>query len=350
MNAGRTHWWNRYVPAHINNPFRLVYRLLSSGNRAARSAMLQAAAGFGLMPIDLLLRRRERRLYASAQPPHKPVIIVVGPPRSGTTLVAQYLINTFDVCYLNNLTALFPKSPITANVLFGRMAKLGAGDYDAFYGKSRGLSGANDGLHIWDRWLGSDRDRVPEQLQGDALRTMPQFFGALEAHYGIPLVNKVNRLNTCANLVADCLPGAWFICLKRDPLYLAQSLYVAREQISGDLDTPYGTLHSGAARGDPVEDVCRQVAYHEGQASRQQALLGRERFSVVEYEEFCKRPADFARSIAAQHPVLRLRDAQPPNATEFGVSRKSKLPERILDQMKESLSNLETSKVSLRLF
>jgi hypothetical protein len=120
--------------------------------------MYQAAAGFGLMPLDLLLRGRERRLCAVAPPSVKPIIIVVGPPRSGTTLVAQYLINTFDVCYLNNLTALFPNSPITANVLFGRMARLGAGDYDAFYGKSRGLSGANDGLYIWDRWLGSDRD------------------------------------------------------------------------------------------------------------------------------------------------------------------------------------------------
>ncbi len=302
------------------------------------------------MPVDLVLRRRERRLYAAAPPPVKPIIIVVGPPRSGTTLVAQYLINTFDVCYLNNLTALFPKSPITASILFGRVARLKAGDYDAFYGKSRGLSGANDGLYIWDRWLGSDRDQVPGTLQGDAPRTMPQFFGALEAHYGLPLVNKVNRLNTCADLVAKLLPNAWFICLRRDPLYLAQSLYVARDVIAGDLDTPYGTRHSGATPGDPIEDVCRQVVYHEEQARRQQALLGSMRFSVLSYEDFCDRPADFARSVEAQHPALRRRDAREPDPAAFGISRQSKLPDSVLNRMKDTLRNLATEEVSLRSF
>jgi hypothetical protein len=163
-------------------------------------------------------------------------------------------------------------------------------------------------------------------------------------------VNKVNRLNTCADLVAEWLPNAWFICLRRDPLYLAQSLYVARDVIAGDFDTPYGTRHSGATPGDPIEDVCRQVIYHEAEARRQQALLGPTRFSVVSYEEFCRRPADFARSIEAQHPALRRRSAVEPGPTEFGVSRQSKLPDSVLVQMKNTLQNLDTAEVSLRSF
>ena len=54
-------------------------------------------------------------LYAKARAPRHPIIIVVGPPRSGTTLVAQTLTHYLNLTYFNNVTSLFPRSPICGN-------------------------------------------------------------------------------------------------------------------------------------------------------------------------------------------------------------------------------------------
>jgi hypothetical protein len=316
-----------------------VFKLISSPNSAARSALLMAVAGLLLIPFDYLLKPWERRIYARATKPNKPLIIVVGPPRSGTTLVAQYLINQFSVGYLNNLTSLFPRSPIAANRLFMSADRFRRGDYRAFYGKSRRLSGANDGLYIWDRWLGQDRHQVPKTLLNDGA-SMSKVFGALTDFVDRPIVNKVNRLNTCAELVVDEIENVSFVCLHRDPLFLAQSLFLARTEILGDVDSPYGTEHDNRHLDDPIEDVCQQVMFHEQCARKQQQILGEERFTIISYESFCENPEAFAQAIAARVPALELRSDGTAEEAEFRASRKRKMESDDFDRMRSRLKAL----------
>ena len=56
-----------------------------------------------------------------------------------------------------------------------------------FYGRTSGFAGRNDGLHIWDRWLGNDRYRPPTRLEPAAADDMRRFFGAFEAASGAAL-------------------------------------------------------------------------------------------------------------------------------------------------------------------
>ena len=55
-----------------------------------------------------------------------------------------------------------------------------------------------------------------------------------------PILVKNNNLNACASLVADVFQQAVFICMTRDPRFLAQSLLQARVNIHGGEDFPYG--------------------------------------------------------------------------------------------------------------
>ena len=280
----------RYAPSVSADPLELTLRLLRSGNPAARSALGMALAGLALSPLDAALARRERRLCGSAPAPRLPILLVCGAPRSGTTLLAQFLVNRLDVGYVNNLASLFPKAPIAANRLFGVSARRGGGGYDAFYGRSTGLSGVNDALFVWDRWLGSDREAVPSDIPAEARADMSRFFGALQRHTSRPIVNKANRLFTCASLVASSLPTATFVCLRRDPVMLAQSLLLARDEITGDRARAYGVRHDDPVPDDPIEDVCRQVEFYERRIEAQARALGPERFIVVGYEAFCAAP------------------------------------------------------------
>jgi len=345
MNVPKGRWWQKYVPGYARNPFRLAWRLLTEKKPAARSALFMAAAGIAVTPFDALFALKERRIYEQMSKPRRPIVLVCGPPRSGTTLVAQYLINNLDVCYLNNLTSLFPRSPIYANRLLGKWIRNKKGDYEAFYGKSRSLSGSNDALYIWDRWLGSNREIVPDRLDSGPGQQMRQFFAAVEDLYNRPIVNKVNRLNTCANLVAEYLSNVQFVCVMRAPLFLAQSLYVARNEIMGDLSSAYGVEHHPRS-SDPVEDVCLQVIFHEHQAQRQLDLLGPKRFSLISYEQFCQNPQGLLEHLSHEHAELTLRVENNPPATSFSVSDKRRLPESIFEQMRECLRELGAGRIT----
>jgi hypothetical protein len=123
---------------------------------------------------------------------------------------------------------------------------------------------------------------------------MAAFFGALEFMTTRPFAGKNNALNASAHLIADVLPTSRFICLERDRLGLAASLYRARLQIQGTTDIPYGLMPAERpAREDPIEDICRQVLFHEALARKQVERLGPKRFWVVKFEDVCRDPGAF---------------------------------------------------------
>lgn len=288
---------HRFVPAHLHDPVGLTRRLLRSGDPAARFAMLSAALGVLAFPLDAVLAVMERRRLRAASGPRRPMILICGPPRSGTTLLAQTLIRTLPVAFVNNLTAIFPRAPLTANRLFLRGPQRREVDFRSYYGRSRHWWGPNDGLHLWDRWVGRDRRRLPAQLEPVAADGMRRFFGAMEEQYGMSVLAKNNSLIGYAHLVAPVLPTARFLCLTRDPVFLAQSLLRARRDIHGRDDVPYGLAPD--RRGvDPIEDVCRQVRHHESLVRSQQARLGEERFRTVAYEDLCADPAAIATRVS----------------------------------------------------
>src|SRR5262249_45460471 len=99
---------HRYVPAHFHDPVGLALRLVGTGDPAAWFAMGAAAAGVAAAPLDAALSPLERRFVAKAAargPARHPLILICGPPRSGTTIVYQTLINHLPLAYFSNLTA-----------------------------------------------------------------------------------------------------------------------------------------------------------------------------------------------------------------------------------------------------
>lgn len=301
-----------FVPAGLHDPVGLARRLLRSRDPAALFALRAAALGPLLLPVDLLLTPAERARYRSAQPPTRPIIVVCGCARSGTTVAVQLLMHSLRVSHFTNLTCVFPRAPLTAEATIGRWLSPATPSLHNFYGRTTGWMGSNDGLQIWDRWLGADRSRVPAALAPGAREAMVAFFGARERQTGRATLTKVNALNTCAHLVAEALPTARFICIERSRVGLAMSLLKARMEMHGRADVPYGLVRPGARQtADPVESVCRQVLFHEEASRAQQEKLGSARFQLVRLEDIGRDPEGFvdriARDFLGERPA-RLRE------------------------------------------
>lgn len=344
---------SKVIPSNFTNLWGLAKKLLLAKNPAGRAAMFYAVIGLIMMPVDWLLKFFEQQLYRKSSIAEYPQIFVCGPPRSGTTLVAQVLIKHLPVYYFNNLTSIFPNSPITSNKVFGRLARKGSSaiTFKSLYGRTVNMWSPNDALYLWDRWTGVDRDKLPKNISPKNQNKMRRFFAAVEKFSGKPLVNKNNKLNTYANLVAAVLNKAYFICLDRDPVYLAQSQLIASRFIHGDESIPYGVKFDIDQNSlekesfDPVDQVCNQVLRHKEVMRQQESLIGKDRFIVVPYEDFCAEPAKWVSEISNRVLGRDIdTEALKKNLKPFQISNRRKLEPDIFSRIE---SNFEKIRVTL---
>ena len=64
----------------------------TSRNRTALDALALAATRIGATPVDAALARREaRRLHPPEPQTDRPMLVVIGGPRTGSTLIYPYL-------------------------------------------------------------------------------------------------------------------------------------------------------------------------------------------------------------------------------------------------------------------
>ena len=275
--------------SHFDDPIGLARRVWSNGGRHGRMSMVYAAISASATPLDIGLEPIERRLTIGASPSSS-MVIVCGPPRSGTTIMSYLLTIASGSSYVTNLMDMFPRAPLAASKTFRCRPDTRRVPLTSFYGRTAGIAAPSDGLRLWDKWVGGDRSRPNPDVLLSNRDAVVGFFGGLEEWLQKPVVTKNNSVNSIASAVASVLPTARFVCMERQPVPLARSLLVARTRLHGNLDKPYGVSPLGPVLGDPISDVARQVRFHQDLAMTAEAALGSSRFRTVSYEELCSRP------------------------------------------------------------
>lgn len=342
----------------FKDPVGLVSRMIRSRDSGATFALTRAALELLVTPIDLALQPFERRLVAAAQGSPLPIVQVVGPPRSGTTMAYQVLGHSLPYAYFDNLNSLFPRSAITAGRLFGVSKRRPGPQTRSYYGNTAGLRGANDAFHVWDRWLGEDRSRVVDPLPTSVQEDMQRFFRAWFAHFPRPLLTKHNQNLLCMETLAKALPSTIFVVVARDPVYTAQSLLIARERIQGDRRIPWG-LGATASRApdvisDPVLDVAIQVRTIFSSLREQVRTTSAERILCVRYADFCKAPGRWAdevhRLVGRQWPEAARLQRHAIEATELDNENRVRIPADEFQRLERLLADERDEFESGRLF
>lgn len=352
---------SRFVPAHVNDPFGLVRRMLASGKKAASFTLWLTALGVLLTPLDKILQFVEQRLIkrgdgkrgdgrdeeaATTDNRPGPFLFVCGPARSGTTLMYQVLADNLDVTYARNLTVLFSRSPVLASRLFARRdGRAEHRNYENYYGKTSGMQAPSEANHLWNQWIDADSSGFRTRLTPAGAARMKDFLTRFSLSEKLPVICKNNNANAFADTIDAHLDNCHFICLRREPVYLAQSLLRAREEINGNIEQSYGVVDTddSAPTSDPVVQVAKQVRYLDRLAEEQQARIGKDRFWIVAYEDFCRDPGALVERVRTD--VL----GQPPRSGEEAVhippfestNRQSDVD--LLTRIKQALQDVPTA-------
>lgn len=295
---------------NFEDPLGLVLRMLKSKNKAAYSALIREGVRLGASPLDQLLSFFERRQHKNASESRHPMILVVGAPRSGTTLVYQALAHFLDVTYPSNGSGLFNKSPLTAALIQKKLVRKLKPSFENYYGQTSRLSDCNDAFDLWNRWLGEDRYHPKSELTDEQSTQMRNFFDTWMNAFDKPFLNKNNRNAFAIKVLARHLPNAKFVVVRRNPVCVAQSLIVARKKIQGNESIGWGLNSSSTiGKSDPlayVDDVCSQIQTIDDEMDSQLMTVDSDRVINVTYEGFCNSPQQTIAAVAAKFEGLRL--------------------------------------------
>ncbi len=280
-----------------------------------------------LAELDRDLTGAVDRLPADLEHPRLPAVFVVGCPRSGTTLMYQWLAATGLFTYPTNFVSRFPTAPwigeriqlLLTDPDYDFHGELGGGEgtvadrFSSRLGKTTGLTAPHEFWYWWRRFLPARETHAlsPRDLATVDTGGLLRELAAWEAVRDRPLAMKGLILNWNLPWLADLLPDAVFIHLRRDPFFTMQSLLAARRDFSGDTRRWYSfrppEFHDLQDK-DPAQQVAGQVLFTDQAVSEGLADLPSHRVIRVAYEDFCRHPKDvyerlLASLAAAGYPV-----------------------------------------------
>lgn len=277
-------------------------------------------------------------------------LFIIGPPRSGTTLVYQSICHSLEVAYPTNLMVDYglDRGPSICRILHGACGKLPHRRRDAFssdYGATKGLAAPSEAGPIWNRWFCKDTHYTPEGvLDAGARRAVYRSVANMERVFGAPFVNKNVKHSVRIRALVEVFSDAIFLEVTRDPLMAAQSIFLARSK-------RFRSSRWWSVKPKESEDLvglslakqaAAQVFYIRRCIAQDRERVGSERFFSVAYEAFCRAPnaelERIAKFMAARGAPAGFEKALPDS---FPCACGPAVPEETSEEMRRFLSKLD---------
>ncbi len=245
-----------------------------------------------LSPLISIFEKKKIRKYGSQPSQYSPVFII-GVPRSGTTILYQLVTQFFNVTYFNNFVNLSRE-----NLYFGCWLshKIFKGEshnsYVSNYGntKESGLMAPSEIGNFWYRWIPKDQIIVDENsVSIEDKRAITKNINSIINRYRKPLIIKNLYFALRIRLIKVLFPSAKFIYLRRDRLYVAQSIYLARIKNSKNPKSEWWSLNFPGYKSLltlPIEEqIAQQIYQLENLIQKELSEICHENIMEIKYEE-----------------------------------------------------------------
>jgi LPS sulfotransferase NodH len=243
-------------------------------------------------------------------PPSRfPLILLVGAPRTGTTLFMQWLQESGRIGVPTNLISRFYAAPafglMVQRLLFDPRYRyrseldLESASSERFasdLGKTAGPLGHNSFFYFWRQYFPLTEsarlaDDELEKVDGPGLKRAIDSFAA---ELGTPLAMKGYLVQFHLRLLEAVLGRVLFVHLTREPVAVIHSILAARRRAVGREDRWWGCRPPGAAAlagREPVDQVAGQLALTQRSIRAELVEIPSAKQLEVSYEELCDRPS-----------------------------------------------------------
>lgn len=253
-----------------------------------------------------------------------PPMIIVGPPRTGSTLFYQYLTQYYVTSYISNLASVFYKCPVFVTNIFYNRYNSKRSIYNEI-GLIDGLFSPSEAAKVFESWFSKEFYR---QSELNYLRTS---MSILTNKLGGPFVAKNMNNSMRITNILNIFPDALFIHLTRDPIYNAQSILNARKSMYGSTKVWWSTkpLEYDQIINKPAyEQVLYQVKYINKYVLN--SLKKNSNYIHIRYEKFCDNPLMHMEMISEWYKqsgvyLEKKKDSAPANLKSFN---RIKLPDK----------------------
>lgn len=212
-------------------------------------------------------------------------IFIIGAPRTGSTLLFQLLLSTFRFAYITNLASFFYTAPTLVTKLgypfFGRYH---ADKLTSHYGYINGLWSPSEAGQLLHHWF--DHTSIEPEQKTCIQKTVATLSQIMNG----PLLIKNLNVSVYLDTVHTIFPDACFIYIRRHPLYVAQSILLARKKLSDDISQWWSVRPPNVAELinlDPFEQIVWQIKSIENRIQEVLKERAIDRVLQLQYEEIC---------------------------------------------------------------
>lgn len=265
-----------------------------------------------LTDVNHILAEAEQNIAVPAKQKY-PVIFVMGPLRSGTTLMTQWIASTGEIAYPSNMLSRFYQAPIIGAKIQRLLTDpkynfrneildfTSTQNFQSNNGKTKGALSPNEFWYFWRRFIkfpdGIDYLSDEELLKNSDWNTMKKELIGIMDVFEKPFALKGMICNYNIGFLNQIFDKAIFVYVRRNPYTNTESILKARERQSGDINTWYGfhimEYEHLIKISDPVKQVSGQV-YHINQAVQKDLeKIDEKRKMIVQYEDFCDNPEKY---------------------------------------------------------
>ncbi len=317
-----------------------------------------------LADLEALLGPVEKEAVKQFKTPRFPVLFLVGNPRSGSTAFMQFLQSTGQFAVPSNMLSRFYYAPyigakiqqLLFNPDFDFRNELGGAQRDAAVssslGKTKGALGASEMLHFWRRFSPYYDPRYiePERQSEVDTEAIASELAAMESVFERPLAMKGAMLLNLG-CMQKCAENPLFVYLRRDPLFVAQSLLLGRENHYGRRDMWWSVMpkeFEQLKEMDVYHQVAGQAFFIAQSVESDLAAMPEENKLVLDYETFCDNPVAAYAQVVGKFKQLGY-ELEPgySGTLDFKCSNDVRVSTEDFDGLKDAYADFESGRVAV---
>lgn len=289
-----------------------------------------------------------------------PIIFIVGPLRSGSTLFLQWLASTGQFSYPTNMLSRFYGAPIIGakiqllltdekynfrNEILDFNSQI---DFHSENGKTKGALSPNEFWYFWRRFLPfKEIDYLPNEqlLELADIETFKSELLGIANVFEKPFALKAMICNYNIEFLDKIFDKALFIYTKRNPLTNIESALQARKKQLGSEKEWYSfkipEYYELKKIKDPIKQTAGQIFYINKAIEAGLRKVKEEKKVIVNYEDFCKNPKQVYSMIYEKLLTQGFHiNARYKGPTSFKISRKEPSNDQISKMYNEFIESI----------